>query len=164
MTGLRETETRRIFELRDYFWKELKKIYPKAEINGIKNPSFAEAPADSVRQRTDLADGSAGRQESRIKNGKPIIHNSLFIIPGILNVYFPEVSSADLLIKLDMAGIAVSSGSACSVRSPKPSHVLGALGLPPLRQKSSLRFSFGKFTTREEVDEALKILNETLNG
>lgn len=134
----RELENSRMRELGNYFWQGLKKVYPKAQLNGIMN------------------------QESGIKNKKTIIHNSLFIIPSILNVYFPGKKADDLLIKLDMAGIAVSSGSACSVRSPKPSHVLGALGLSSERVKSSLRFSFGRFTTKEEIDEALERLKDIL--
>ena len=81
-------------------------------------------------------------------------------LPNILNVYFPNQNSQDLLIKLDLNGIAVSSGSACSARATKPSHVLKAIGLSDKKIKSSLRFSLGKFTTKEEINRALKIIKK----
>ena len=77
-------------------------------------------------------------------------------LPNILNIFSPGQRADDLFIKLDMAGIAVSSGSACSARSTKLSHVLAACGFSEKRIKSSLRFSFGRFTIRAEINEALK--------
>ncbi len=79
-------------------------------------------------------------------------------LPNILNVNFPGQNAQDLLIKLDINGIAVSSGSACSARALKPSYVLKAIGLPDNKIKNSLRFSFGKPTTKKEIDFALKII------
>lgn len=84
-------------------------------------------------------------------------------LPNILNISFPGHSAEDLLIKFDMAGIAVSAGSACSVRSARPSHVLQALDLPTERIKSSIRFSFGKFTTKKDVSESVKRIGRILN-
>jgi cysteine desulfurase len=87
-------------------------------------------------------------------------------LPNILNVNFPACagrsgkSAEDLLIKLDLAGVAISAGSACSARSLEPSYVLRACGLPLNVIKSSLRISLGRFTTREEVSEALKIIKK----
>ena len=82
--------------------------------------------------------------------------------PHIANIYFPGHSSQDLLIKLDLAGVAVSSGAACSARAMKPSYVLKAIGLGEQKIKSSLRFSFGKFTTKKEIDETMKIIIKLL--
>ena len=82
--------------------------------------------------------------------------------PHIANIYFHGNSSQDLLIKLDLAGIAVSSGAACSARAMKPSYVLKAIGLGEQKIKSSLRFSFGKFTIKKEIDETMKILKKFL--
>ncbi len=84
----------------------------------------------------------------------------LMFLPNILNVYFPGQKSEDLLIKMDQEGIAVSSGSACSVRSSKPSHVLKALALPTERILGSLRFSFGKLTTKKEIADSLNRLKK----
>lgn len=78
-------------------------------------------------------------------------------LPNILNIYFPKRTSEELITKLDLAGIAVSSGSACSARALEPSFVLFNCGFSKQRVISSLRISFGKFTTKKEIDKALKI-------
>ncbi|RMF58024.1 MAG: cysteine desulfurase, partial [Calditrichaeota bacterium] len=78
------------------------------------------------------------------------------------NVAFPRVDQETLLLQLDMHGIAVSSGSACSSGSIEPSHVLQAMGIPAPIATRSLRFSFGKFTTRDEVDYVLSVLDKIL--
>ena len=82
--------------------------------------------------------------------------------PHILNIYFPTEFAGDLLVKLDMIGIAVSAGSACSARSYAPSPVLQALGLPQERTRGSLRFSFGKPCKMGEIKEALKRIGKIL--
>ena len=76
--------------------------------------------------------------------------------PHILNIYFPTEFAGDLLIKLDIAGVAVSTGSACSARSFTPSYVLQALGFSQERVRGSLRFSFGKTLRIEDIKKALK--------
>ncbi|MCL4403867.1 cysteine desulfurase [Patescibacteria group bacterium] len=76
--------------------------------------------------------------------------------PHILNVYFPDQFAGDLLTRLDIAGVAASSGSACAARAFTPSHVLEAIGLPGERIRGSVRFSFGGPTTKAEVNEAVK--------
>ena len=96
-------------------------------------------------------------------NSCSMSHVSCRLLPNILNVYFPDHLAEDLLVKLDMAGVAVSSGSACSVRSTKPSHVLEAIGLSPERVKRSIRFSLGRPTTKDEVDEAIKKIKLIVN-
>lgn len=83
-------------------------------------------------------------------------------IPNILNLYFPDLSSENLLIKLDMAGIAVSSGAACGARSTKQSHVLKAMGFSSERVDSSLRFSFGRPTTKQEIEKASEIIKNVI--
>ncbi|MGC9611050.1 MAG: cysteine desulfurase family protein [Minisyncoccia bacterium] len=81
----------------------------------------------------------------------------------ILNIYFPTEFAGDLLVKLDIAGIAVSAGSACTARAYTPSYVLQALNLSPERVRGSLRFSFGKNNTKQELDAAFKIMNKILS-
>jgi cysteine desulfurase len=56
------------------------------------------------------------------------------------------------LVTLDLAGVAVSAGSACAAGSPEPSHVLDAIGAPAWARAGTLRFSFGKLTSREDVE------------
>ncbi len=85
-------------------------------------------------------------------------------LPNVLNVYFPDYSAEELVIKFDLAGMAVSAGSACSARAAKDSHVLAALGWPANRIKSSLRFSFGRLTTSQEIKEGAKIMKGILKS
>ncbi len=79
-------------------------------------------------------------------------------LPNNINISFPGHEGETLLYKLDKQGIAVSTGSACSETSQEPSHVLKALGLSAKLASSSLRFSFGRQTTRKELDYVLKKL------
>ncbi|MEJ2481927.1 MAG: cysteine desulfurase family protein [Gemmatimonadota bacterium] len=75
-------------------------------------------------------------------------------LPQLLSVGIPGADPATLLMVLDLAGIAVSSGSACSSGSQTGSHVLAAMGIDPVSEYAVLRFSFGPFTTEEEVSRA----------
>ena len=79
----------------------------------------------------------------------------------ILNVRFP-VNNAMLLFSLDLAGIAVSGGSACQSGSNKGSHVLAEVLSGKEADKTSVRFSFSKFTTKEEIDFTIEKLKEQL--
>ena len=79
-------------------------------------------------------------------------------IPNIVNIHIPGARAEQLLTEWDLAGLAASAGSACSARSYEPSHVIKALGYPGARAKESVRFSFGAPTTKEEVDKALRII------
>ena len=72
-------------------------------------------------------------------------------VPNTTNISFDRVEAESLLIALDLEGIAVSTGSACSSGTLEPSHVLRAMGLPTHRSQNSLRFSLGLFSTDDEV-------------
>jgi cysteine desulfurase len=79
-------------------------------------------------------------------------------VPNTTNISFDRVEAESLLIALDLEGVAVSTGSACSSGSLEPSHVLRAMGLPPHRTQNSLRFSLGAYSTEQEVDRVVEIL------
>jgi cysteine desulfurase len=91
-----------------------------------------------------------------LQNGIPdlLVNSPEDSVPSILNVAIPGVPAETLLIKLDMAGIAASSGSACTSGSLQPSHVLVSMGFDMERVKSSIRFSFSPATTIEDVTYA----------
>ncbi len=84
-------------------------------------------------------------------------------LPGNSNILFLGVNGQDLLLNLDMLGICVSSGSACTSGSIDPSHVLTAIGLDEEKAKSSIRISIGKYNTKEEIDFLVKSLIEIVN-
>jgi cysteine desulfurase len=79
-------------------------------------------------------------------------------VPNTTNISFDRVEAESLLIALDLEGVAVSTGSACSSGTLEPSHVLRAMGFPPHRTQNSLRFSLGVFSTDAEVDRVIEIL------
>jgi cysteine desulfurase len=79
-------------------------------------------------------------------------------VPNTTNISFDGVEAESLLIALDLEGIAVSTGSACSSGTLEPSHVLKAMGYSPHRAQNSLRFSLGLFSTEEEVDRVVEVL------
>jgi cysteine desulfurase len=68
------------------------------------------------------------------------------------------VEAESLILALDLQGVGVSSGAACTSGSLEPSHVLAAMGLPRGRVESSIRFSLGTGTTPEEIDYVLQVL------
>ncbi len=79
-------------------------------------------------------------------------------LPHILNLSFPNAEGESLLLSLDAAGVAVSTGSACTSGTLEPSHVLTAMGVPPETAHGSLRFSLGRGNTAEHVDYVLEKL------
>jgi cysteine desulfurase len=79
-------------------------------------------------------------------------------VPNTSNISFERVEAESLLIALDLEGIAVSTGSACSSGTLEPSHVLRAMGFPPHRTQNSLRFSLGMYSTDAEVDRVIEVL------
>ena len=83
-------------------------------------------------------------------------------VPNTTNIYFDGIEGEALLIALDLKGLAVSTGAACSSGAIEPSHVLTAMGLRRERAKASIRFSLGKQNTPEDIDFALGLIPETV--
>ncbi|PXZ08412.1 IscS subfamily cysteine desulfurase [Gilliamella apicola] len=82
-------------------------------------------------------------------------------VPNILNVSFAYIEGESLMMALK--DLAVSSGSACTSASLEPSYVLRALGLNDELAHSSIRFSFGRFSTEEEVDYVIKLIKDSID-
>ena len=118
--------------------------------------STAEMAADNARisgQRDRLIAGILDAiPESRL-NGHPTKR-----LPGNVNVSIRYIEGEALLLSLDMAGIAASSGSACTSGSLDPSHVLLAIGLPHEIAHGSLRLTIGRDNTQDEIDRVLEEL------
>ena len=103
--------------------------------------------------RDRLERGILSKVPNTTVNGDPAsrVHNTT-------NVSFDRVEAESLLIGLDLEGVAVSTGSACSSGTLEPSHVLRAMGFSPHRAQSSIRFSLGQGNTEEEVDKVIEVL------
>lgn len=84
------------------------------------------------------------------------------LVPNTTNLWFDHIEGEALVIALDLKGLAVSSGAACSSGAIEPSHVLLAMGLPHQRARASIRISLGKQTTQEDIDFAIKVIPETV--
>ena len=101
------------------------------------------------------------RLESRILDSVPntlVNGDQSRRVANTTNISFDRVEAESLLIALDLEGVAVSTGSACSSGTLEPSHVLRAMGLPPHRTQNSIRFSLGLGNTIDQIDHVIEIL------
>ena len=83
-------------------------------------------------------------------------------VPNTTNIHFDYIEGEALVIALDLKGLAVSTGAACSSGAIEPSHVLTAMGLPPEIARASLRFSLGKQNTADDIQFALDLVPQTV--
>ena len=130
-----EEEYAEVKRIRDHMEKRILKEIPDVKING----------------GTDLEENAAGSEISSPRR-----------LPGNLNVSFADVEATALLVYLDLAGIAVSGGSACSSAENKPSEVLKAIGVCEPYLSGSVRFSLGTDNTMEEANYVVDRLVETV--
>ena len=112
--------------------------------------NLAENAQRMTRLRERLIAGVMARIDGVRLNGHPTER-----LPGNVNLSFDGVEGEALLLRLDLAGVAASSGSACTSGALDPSHVLMALGLTQAQAQGSLRLTLGTDTTEEEIDAAL---------
>lgn len=112
--------------------------------------------ADRVRAlRDQLIREIRARIPDAVLNGDPERR-----LPGNVHFSFPGVDGEALLLRLDLAGIACSGGSACTSGAQEPSHVLAAIGQAPELAKGGLRMTLGEENTPEEIKEVLRVLPE----
>jgi cysteine desulfurase len=83
-------------------------------------------------------------------------------IPSTVNLTFKAVEGESIILSLDMKGVAVASGSACTSGSLDPSHVLLAMGVSAELAQGSIRFSLGRFTTRDDIEYTISVLPEII--
>ena len=83
-------------------------------------------------------------------------------VPNTTNIHFDHIDGEAMVIALDLKGVAVSTGAACSSGAIEPSHVLVAMGLRTDQARASIRFSLGKQTVAEDIDIALALVPETV--
>jgi cysteine desulfurase len=122
----------------------------------------------------ELAREDMGPESARLSGLRDRLEAQLLAIPGAqrngeaprvpntANVSFSGVEAESLVMALDLAGVAVSTGAACAAGAVEPSHVLRAMGLPLERVQASLRFSLGRGTTAEHVDRAAELVAEAV--
>ena len=103
--------------------------------------------------RDYLYKGITSRIESVHLNGHPDKR-----LPNTLNVGFKYLEGESIVLNLDMEGVAVSTGSACTSGSLEPSHVLTAMGVDPTDTQGSIRFSLGRDNTKEDMDYVIQVL------
>ncbi|TYT23243.1 cysteine desulfurase NifS [Dictyoglomus thermophilum] len=113
------------------------------------------------KRLTELRDYFINQVEKRIPevylNG-PRVNR----LPNNINFSFAQIEGETLLLHLDLEGIAVSTGSACSSKSLEPSHVLSAIKLPAKLAQGSIRFTIGLYTQKEDLDYTIKVLENTI--
>ena len=111
------------------------------------------ADRETASLRDQLEQTILGQVESSGVNGAGAPR-----VPNTTNIYFDYIEGEALVIALDLKGLAVSTGAACSSGAIEPSHVLTAMGLRPDRARASLRFSLGKQNTAEDVEFAMQLV------
>jgi cysteine desulfurase len=115
------------------------------------------APEEMSALRDRLEQTILGEVEATAANGEGAPR-----VPNTTNIYFDYIDGEALVIALDLKGLAVSTGAACSSGAMEPSHVLTAMGLRPDQARASLRFSLGKQNTPDEVEFALSLVPATV--
>lgn len=124
----------------------------------------------------EIAKKNIGQYENKLKNLRNYCLNQLKEkisniqingtmekrLPGNLNISFENIESEELLFKLDSFGICASGGSACSSGDNNPSYVLTAIGIPSKLAKGAIRFSFGDFNTKDDIDYLIRSLRKNL--
>src|SRR5580704_5859602 len=112
--------------------------------------------------RDRLEQGILAQVEDAVVNGESEKNNRVAHVPNTTNIRFEHIEGESLVIALDLKGLAVSAGAACSSGATEGSHVLLAMGLRADQVRSSIRFSLGKQTTDEDIDFALALVSETV--
>jgi cysteine desulfurase len=117
----------------------------------LRDQTAAAKRVADLRDR--LEHGLLAAAPGAVRNGHPGER-----LPHTCNLSFPGLEAESLILALDLQGIAVSSGAACSSGALEPSHVLEAMGLSRDRAASAIRFSLGRGSTAEEIDRVLEVL------
>jgi cysteine desulfurase len=107
--------------------------------------------------RDRLQRGILAQVEEAVVNGDNVAR-----VPNTTNIRFDHIEGEAMVIALDLKGLAVSTGAACSSGAIEPSHVLVAMGLKKDEARASIRFSLGKQTTEEDIDFALALVPATV--
>jgi len=138
-------------------------------LNAAAVAGLAEALERAVKDREQNNKKTAVLRDAFLKRvlteieGARLNGDAKLRLPSNANISFKGCAGENILFLLDLNGVAVSTGSACSAGAVSPSHVLTAMGLPPERVNSAVRFSFGKYNTEEEVESVVGVLKTVIN-
>ena len=124
----------------------------------IAAEAFRSGGVESIGQMRDRIQATILAVEATGVNGEGASR-----VPNTANIYFDHIEGEALVIALDLKGLSVSTGAACSSGAIEPSHVLTAMGVRPDRARASIRFSLGKQNTVEDVDFAVGLVPETVS-
>lgn len=137
-------------------------------LNAASAVGLAEALENAVndaatnnKKIADLRDAFVKRVLEEI-DGAHLNGDAVNRLPANANISFDGCDGENILFLLDMNGIAVSTGSACSAGAVTPSHVLTAMGYDTARAKSAVRFTFGKYNAQDEVDRTVEVLKSAV--
>jgi len=119
----------------------------------LAQPEISEEAKRLTHLRNKLIKGILERIDHSRLNGHPVKR-----LPNNVNVTIDFIEGESMCLNLDLEGICISTGSACSSTSNEPSHVLLAMGVPPEQAYGSLRFTLGKWTTDEDTGRVLEVL------
>lgn len=126
-------------------------------INGIKNKKARIKNKEIQKLRNYLIKRILKEIPNSKLNGSKIKRS-----PNNASFIFSNIEGESLIIMLDAEGVAASTGSACSSGTLEPSHVLLSIGLKPEEAHSSLRITLGKYTTKKEIDYAVKVIKKSV--
>lgn len=139
---------------------------------GTSNVAFAVGMAKALEMSVAVMEEEWKREESLrnyfeeelLKRIPEIVVNAKSVkrLPGTSSITFKYLEGESILLTLSSKGIAVSSGSACSSDSLQPSHVLLAMNIPAECAHGTIRFSLGKYNTKEEIDYTIEAVVETV--
>lgn len=121
---------------------------------------LAEAEAEGRRLRT-LRERLEGQVRALLPSVK-VNGSAATRVPNTSNMTFPGVDGESIILGLDVHGICVSTGSACSTGDPEPSHVLRAMHLTPREAQGSIRLSLGRETCEQDIDTVVQVLVNTV--
>lgn len=163
-----------LFVRRNLKLKLQAQIHGGGHERGLRSGTLATHQIAGLGAAIELAQDNMAEETARIQSFKRRLWSGLSHLPnisingdleqsvcGILNVCFKGRDGESLIHQL--ARLAVSSGSACTSATVEPSHVLKAIGLSRQDADSSLRFSFGRFTTEAEIDQAIELVRRVVS-
>ena len=130
----------------------------------IVSPASAQfrAALDESRASVDEGARSQQRVEELDDQAAELLGDPVDRLPGNAHILFPGASGESLLFLLDMAGVSVSTGSACQAGVPEPSHVVTAMGRSDREAREVLRFTLGRSTTDADIDAVLRVLPDAV--